>query len=45
MLNDALTGIAPPGEKVTGPELALGVESGLTWMLNHETPPIPQQVR
>ena len=45
MINYALTGIAHSGEKVTGQELALGVESGVTWMLKHETPPIPEHAR
>ena len=45
MMNYALTGFAHSGEKVTGQELALGVESGVTWMLKHETPPIPEQAR
>ena len=45
MINYALTGVAHSGEKVTGQELALGVESGVTWMLKHETPPIPEHVR
>ena len=45
MINYALTGVAHSGEKVTGQELALGVESGVTWMLKHETPPIPKHVR
>ena len=45
MINFALTGIAHSGEKVTGQELALGVESGVTWMLKHETPPIPEHTR
>lgn len=45
MINFALTGIAHSGEKVAGQELALGVESGVTWMLKHETPPIPEHTR
>lgn len=45
MINYALTSVAHSGEKVTGQELALGVESGVTWMLKHETPPIPEHAR
>ena len=45
MINYALTGSAHSGEKVTGQELTLGVESWVAWMLKHETPPIPEHVR
>ena len=45
MINYALTDVAHSGEKVTGQELVLVVESGVTWMLKYETPPIPEHVR
>ena len=45
MINYALTGLAHSGEKVTGQELALGVESGVTWTLKHETLPIPEHAQ
>lgn len=45
MINYALTGTPHSGEKVMGQELALSVESGVTWMLKHETPPMPEHAR
>jgi transposase len=45
MINYALTGVAHSGQKVTSQELALGVEPGVTRVLKHETPPIPERAR
>ncbi len=44
MINFALTGTAHSGQKVTGQELALGVERAPPSM-KHETPPIPEHTR